>query len=114
MHYAINGKELIDNVYRGAGEEVESIFPPWHPAFIKADDLSPIRQNISKAKKLLKEEGYGPGKVLKLKMLHGNGGAHVQRAVLIQAQLKEVGIELTIQKSKMGALLKRCIQGNTS
>ena len=48
-----------------------------------------IRQNISKAKELLKEEGYGPGgKQLKLKMLHGNGGAHVQRAVLIQAQLK--------------------------
>ncbi len=112
MQYAINGKELIDNVYRGAGEEVESIFPPWHPAFIKADDLTPIRQNISKAKTLLKEEGYGPGgKVLKLKMLHGNGGAHVQRAVLIQAQLKEVGIELTIQKSKMGALLKKMYTG---
>ena len=44
-------------------------------------------------------------------MLHGNGGAHVQRAVLIQAQLKEVGIELTIQKSKMGALLKKMYTG---
>ena len=42
IQYAINGKELIDNVYRGAGEEVESIFPPWHPAFIKAEDLSKI------------------------------------------------------------------------
>ena len=59
IQYAINGKELIDNVYRGAGEEVDSIFPPWHPAFIKTDDLSKIRQNTSKAKQLLKEEGYG-------------------------------------------------------
>ena len=112
LQYAVNGKELIDNVYRGAGEEVESIFPPWHPAFTKASDLSTIRQNISKAKQLLKEEGYGPGgKQLKLKMLHGNGGAHVQRAVLIQAQLKAVGVELSIVKSKMGALLKQMYTG---
>ena len=112
IQYAINGKELIDNVYRGAGEEVDSIFPPWHPAFIKTDDLSKIRQNTSKAKQLLKEEGYGPGgKKLKLKMLHGTGGAHVQRAVLIQAQLKTVGIDLAIVKTKMGALLKQMYTG---
>ena len=112
IQYAINGKELIDNVYRGAGEEVESIFPPWHPAFIKAEDLSKIRQNTAKAKQLLKEEGYGPGgKKLKLKMLHGTGGAHVQRAVLIQAQLKAAGIDLSIVKTKMGALLKQMYTG---
>ncbi len=112
IQYAINGKELIDNVYRGAGEEVESIFPPWHPAFIKFDDISKIRQDVSKAKQLLEEEGFGPGgKKLKLKMLHGTGGAHVQRAVLIQAQLKQVGIELSIVKTKMGALLKQMYTG---
>jgi len=112
IQYAINGKELIDNVYRGAGEQVESIFPPWHPAFIKAEDLSKIRQDISKAKQLLEEEGYGPGgKKLKLKMFHGTGGAHVQRAVLIQAQLKTVGIDLSIVKMKMGALLKQMYTG---
>ena len=112
IQYAINGKELIDNVYRGAGEEVDGIFPPWHPAFVKTEDLSKIRQDISKAKQLLKEEGYGPGgKKLKLQMLHGSGGAHVQRAVLIQAQLKKVGIDLSISKSKMGALLKKMYTG---
>ena len=44
-------------------------------------------------------------------MLHGTGGAHVQRAVLIQAQLKTVGIDLSIVKTKMGALLKQMYTG---
>ncbi|MBF0277479.1 MAG: ABC transporter substrate-binding protein [SAR324 cluster bacterium] len=112
IQYAVNGKELIDNVYRGAGVEVESIFPPWHPAFMKAADLSPIRQNIEKAKDLLKQAGYGPGgKVLKLSLETGSGGAHVQRGVLIQAQLKAVGIELEVKNISAGQMFSNMRSG---
>lgn len=113
IQLAVNGKELIDNVYGGAGEEIESIFPPWHPGYIKADDLSPIRQNVEKAKQLLSEAGYGPGKKpLVLNMETGSGGAHVQRGVLIQAQLKAIGIELKVKNISMGQALSNMYQGN--
>jgi len=112
IQYAVNGKVLIDNVYRGAGVEVESIFPPWHPAFTKADDLSPIRQNLEKAKELLRQAGYGPGgKVLKLSLETGSGGAHVQRGVLLQAQLKEVGIQLNVKNISGGQMFSNMRSG---
>ncbi len=113
IQYAVSGKEIIGNVYGGAGAEVESIFPPWHPAYVKADDLSPIRQNITKAKALLAAAGYGPGgEKLVLTMETGKGGAHVQRGVLIQAQLKAVGIELKVKNISMGQALSNMYAGN--
>ena len=112
IQYAVNGKVLIDNVYRGAGVEVESIFPPWHPAFTKAADLSPIRQNIEKAKALLKEAGYGPGgKTLTLSLETGSGGAHVQRGVLLQAQLKAAGIQLKVKNISGGQMFSNMRSG---
>ena len=87
--------------------------PPWHPAFVKAEDLSPIRQNIEKAKALLAEAGYGPdGKKLSLNMETGSGGAHVQRGVLIQAQLAAVGIDLKVSNISMGQALSNMYAGN--
>ena len=44
IQHAIDGKVIIDNVYGGAGAEVESIFPPWHKGYVKADDLSPVER----------------------------------------------------------------------
>jgi ABC-type transport system substrate-binding protein len=113
IQLAVNGKELIDNVYGGAGEEIESIFPPWHPGFVKMEDLSPIRQDVEKAKKLLAEAGYGPGKKpLVLNMETGSGGAHVQRGVLLQAQMKAIGIELKVKNISMGQALSNMYSGN--
>jgi ABC-type transport system substrate-binding protein len=112
IQLAVSGKELIDNVYGGAGAEVESIFPPWHPAFVKADDLSPVRQNVEKAKELLAAAGYGPGgKKLVLTLETGSGGAHVQRGVLIQAQLQAVGIDLKVKNISMGQALSNMYAG---
>ena len=112
IQYAVNGQELIDNVYRGAGVMIESVFPPWHPGFSKAD-TTPIRQDIEKAKSLLKEAGYGPGgKKLVLNMETGSGGAHVQRGVLIQAQLKAVGIDLKVANISAGQMFSNMRSGN--
>jgi ABC-type transport system substrate-binding protein len=113
IQYAVNGQQLIDNVYRGAGVMIESIFPSWHPAFTKAADLSPIRQNADKAKALLKAAGYGPGgKKLVLNLETGSGGAHVQRGVLLQAQLKAVGIDLKVKNISGGQMFANMRSGN--
>lgn len=113
IQYAVNGQELIDNVYRKAGVMIEGIFPPWHPGFQKAADLSPIRQNIEKAKALLADAGYGPGgKKLVLNLETGSGGAHVQRGILLQAQLKAVGIDLQVKNISGGQMFSNMRSGN--
>jgi ABC-type transport system substrate-binding protein len=112
IQYAIDGKAIIDNVYGGAGAEIEGIFPPWHKGFVQALDVSPVRPDLEKARTLLAEAGFGPsGKKLKLKLMTGGGGAHVQRGVLIQAQLKEVGIELEVENKAYGQVIKDLFGG---
>lgn len=113
IQHAVNGKVLIDNVYGGEGAEIESIFPPWHKGFTKAADLSPIRQDVEKAKSLLADAGFGPdGEDLTFTLMTGSGGAHVQRGVLLQAQLKEVGIALKVINKSFGQILGDMLEGN--
>jgi len=113
IQYAINGQEIIDNVYGGAGVEIDSIFPPWHPGYIKAEKISALRQDVDKAKALLAEAGFGPeGEKLVLNLATGPGGAHVQRGVLIQAQLANVGIDLKVSNISYGQALSNMYAGN--
>lgn len=113
IQYAVDGKAIIDNVYGGAGAEVESIFPPWHKGFVKAADLSSVRPDLDKARALMAEAGYGPdGEKLTLKLTTGGGGAHVQRGILLQAQLKEIGIDLNVENKVYAQILSEMFAGN--
>lgn len=102
IQHAINGPEIIQRVYRGRGAAIESIFPPWHPFFVKADNVAGIRHDPEAARKLLAEAGYGADKPLKLALESYNAPAHVERATLLQAQLKAIGVELAVRSIPAG------------
>jgi peptide/nickel transport system substrate-binding protein len=113
LQYAIDGQEIIDRVYRGRGAVVTGLFPPWHPAYIKAsdDELALIRQDVEKSKQLLKEAGYGPGNPLKLDLQTFSAPAHVERSVVIQDQFKAVGINLSVRNMPAGNVLENLFAG---
>ncbi len=112
IQYAIDGQAIIDNVYGGAGAQIESIFPPWHKGFVAADDVSTVRPDLEKARALMAEAGYGPGgKPLRLTLMTGGGGAHVQRGILIQAQLKEIGVDLEVENKAYGQVVTDMFSG---
>lgn len=112
IQYAIDGQELVDKVYRGRGVMIESIYPPWHPGFLPAEDLSPIRPDLDKARALLAQAGYGPDNPLTVELQTGAGGAHVERGVLLQAQLKRVGVTVELRTIGAGQLLSNLSSGN--
>lgn len=111
LQYAVDGQEIIDRVYRGRGAMVTGLFPPWHPAYKKADDLSLIRQDVEKAKQLLKEAGYGPGNPLKLDLQTFAAPAHVERSVVLQDQFKAVGVQLSVRNLPAGTVLENLFAG---
>ena len=111
LQYAVDGQEIIDKVYRGRGVMVTGIFPPWHPAYAKADDLSLIRQDVEKAKRLLKEAGYGPGKPLKVDLQTFSAPAHAERSVVLQNQFKAVGIQVSVRNLPAGTVLENLHSG---
>lgn len=112
IQYAIDGQQLIESVYHGRGVMIDSIFPPWHPAYVPVADPAPIRRDLDKAKALLAEAGYGPDNPLTVELQTAQGGAHVERGTLLQAQLKEAGIELEVRSINEGTLLSNLATGN--
>ena len=108
LQYAVDGQEIIDKVYRGRGAMVTGVFPPWHPAYKKAtkDELALIRQNVEKARQLLKEAGYGPDNPLKLDLQTFSAPAHVERSVVLQNQFKAVGVQVSVRNLPAGTVLE--------
>ncbi|MBT9290931.1 ABC transporter substrate-binding protein [Prosthecodimorpha staleyi] len=66
----------------------------------------------AKAKALLKELGYGPGKPLETSMLVWTGGNRQKLAEVFQAQLAEVGIKANIEMMDIGTMNARVRREN--
>jgi glutathione transport system substrate-binding protein len=112
IQLAVDGQEIIDKVYRGRGQMIDGLFPPWHEGHVKATDLSPIRPDPDKAKALLAEAGYGPDNPLRITLETYAAPAHVERSVLLQAQLKQVGIETEVRNIPSGQAQQNMLTGN--
>lgn len=100
ISYAIDKQSIIDVVLEGRGTVANSVIniniPGWSQD-IKGADLDP-----EKAKALLAEAGYENGFAT---TLFTSGDVRNREAQLIQAQLKEIGIEVDIQLYEWGAFL---------
>lgn len=91
--YALNSKELIAKIERGAGVlGSPGILPPDHVYY--NPDVKKYSYNLDKAKELLKEAGYD-SLSLDLKIANRT----VRMAELIKEQLSRVGIKLKIISS---------------
>ena len=104
LNMAINRKELLNSVFAGKGtmtyvtgwsEKSEGYNPEWAKKF---DSM--YGYDVNKAKALLKEAGYGPGKPLKMKIVAftepgESEGPQVAEALGIY--YKEVNIEAEIE-----------------
>ena len=111
LQYAVDGQEVIDKVYRGRGEPITGMMPPWHPAFRKFGNLSMIRQDANKAKALLAEAGFGPGNPLKVDLQTFSAPAHVERSVVLQDQFKAVGVQTNVRNRRAGDVLEAMYSG---
>ncbi|MCL1123931.1 ABC transporter substrate-binding protein [Shewanella surugensis] len=96
ISYAINRKNLLHSVYKDTAREATNILPPSSWAFEKRTNN--IHYNPIKAKKLLREAGLSQLKLniwVQYAARVYNTDAE-KMAVLIQADLNHVGIEISI------------------
>lgn len=101
IEYAIDKKALIDTVYEGYGEIPKSILAPV--VFGYDENAKPREFNREKAKELLKEAG---AKNLKLTLWIYDEPSRQQMAQIIQANLKEVGIDVEINVLEVSSFLQ--------
>lgn len=95
ISYAINRKMIVDNLLKGEGEVLDSFFTSNNPYLNK--DLPGVIFDPELAKDLLEEAGWDSDTVLKLN-LPANNKTREQAAVIVVQNLKDVGINVEIQK----------------
>lgn len=99
--YAINKKEIVDNILCGVGGTYPSGFESSAIA-CAATDLDPHEQDLEKAKELLAEAGYPDGFDIKLNTPEGRYAMDRQIAEAVQYMLAEVGINASIEVLEWG------------
>ena len=106
ISYAIDQKPIIDTVFLGAAEPANSILGKNIFAYY---DVEKFTQNIEKAKALMAEAGYPDG--FKAKLWVNDNPVRRDTAVILQDQLKQIGIDVAIETLEWGAFLDGTARG---
>ncbi len=97
INYAIDRAKICTYVLKNKGTPgINGPLPVGMPGY--SADVKGYTYDKEKAKQLLKEAGYPEGKGLKLKLVFHNDESQRELCEAIQAQLKEIGIDLQIEE----------------
>ncbi|MTI14040.1 glutathione ABC transporter substrate-binding protein [Sansalvadorimonas verongulae] len=99
--YAINSQDIIDAVILGAGRPSNSPIGP--KVFGYNPDAKQYAQNLEKARQLMAEAGYTSP--INTSIWTNDNPVRVQIAQILQAQLREIGINMSIEVVEWGAFL---------
>ncbi|MDQ0201708.1 glutathione ABC transporter substrate-binding protein [Neobacillus ginsengisoli] len=99
LNYAVDKDAFISVVNSGLGLPLDSIIPNKTLHYVKQKEY---KQNIEKAKQLLKEAGYDNGFKTEI---WGNTNSDTMKGMqFIQQQLKAIGVDLKIKSMEEGTL----------
>lgn len=107
INYAVNVQEVIDVVLEGAGQVAQS--PLMELIYGANMDIKGYEYNVEKAKELLKEAGFENG--FETTIWTNDSSVRVRIAEIVQAQLKEVGINARIETVEWATYLNRTAAG---
>ena len=105
--YATNVDDIIGAVFLGAAKKANSPVSPYVFGYNK--DAKLYTQNIEKAKALLAQAGYPNG--FKAKIWTNDKSVRKDTAVILQDQLKQIGIDVQIEILEWGSYLDRVANG---
>jgi len=92
--YAIDRKELVEKLERGAGlEGNQGYLPPTHEMYY--DDVEKYAPNMEKAKELMTKSLLNQERI-EVEILVGNSAKEVKMAELLKIRLEEIGIALKV------------------
>lgn len=105
--YAIDVPSIIQAVFLGSATSSNSPVAPGVPGY--NPNAKEYKQNIEKAKELLSKAGFPNG--FKAKISLNDTGVRKNIAVILQDQLKQIGIDLEVEIIEWGAYLDKLARG---
>jgi peptide/nickel transport system substrate-binding protein len=111
LAHAIDRQRIVRDLLHGYGSVTESMFPPGHWA--RAEGLQTYAYDKNKAMQLLDQSGHrdpdgpqGPQMRFRLSYRTSEDAEANQQAEIIQQMLREVGIDVQIQRSEFGTFME--------
>ncbi len=108
MNMAINKQMIVDQLLYGHGTVMKSVWPESHPYYA---DLDWDTYNPDEAKKLLEKAGWDSSRELVMLVPTGNT-VREQSSAIIQQNLADIGIKVSIQTSDFATVMATCFEGN--
>lgn len=106
FHHAIDKQSIVDAVYMGMASPAKSIVNPT--VFGSNQNVKGYEYNVEKAKEFLKKSGVENAKI---SLISNDNPVRLQAAQIIQANLKEIGIDVVIETLEWGTYLQYTSQG---
>lgn len=107
---AIDRQEVLDTASLGEGQVTSPATPPFYRA--KLSDLFCYQKDVNKAKQLLADAGKTTGVSFKIIAASDEPPTAVAEAQSIQAQLKAVGIDTSIETLELGVYVDRWLKAD--
>lgn len=105
---AINRDDIIEGILFSSVKKANSLLGPG--VFGYSPETKTFGYDPVKAKELLAEAGYDNN--LKLRLITTSSETNAQLATVIQAQLKEIGVDITIEQLEWGTYLASTGRGD--
>ncbi len=102
MVYAINRKQIVDELLQGNGEVINGFFTSYSPYY--DESLVPTEYDPEKAKELLAESGWDSNKELTISVSSGDDTL-AQAADIVAANLNAAGMKVKIKLTDFATLL---------
>lgn len=109
MLYAIDRRQILDQLLKGNGEVSEGFLSSASPYF--DESITPVTYDPEKAKTLLEESGWDKNRTIKFCIDSGDS-TFVNAASVIAAQWAAVGIKADIQTMDINTLLGNANKGD--
>lgn len=104
---AVDKQRIVDEVYRGVGSPISLPWPEYSPAY-DAEKNATYSRDVEAAKKLVAEVGDIPTLPLEYSTALAN---HEAIAQIVQGNLAEIGIEVTLQPNEQPDHVEKLIGG---
>lgn len=102
IQLATNREEIVKSLLNGNGEVVDGFLTSYSPYFDSS--IKPVKYDLEKAKKLVKEANWNQSKQLTF-LVNSGDNTFVQAANIIAADLKTIGINVNVQTQDLSNLL---------
>lgn len=114
MALAIDKPAIIEALWRGQARPADTLLPSGHWAAARAGEIPVYPHDVERAKHLLDDAGFRPGRDgvrLRVSLKTSTDETTRLLAVVLQQQMRAVGIELTLRSAEFGTFYADITKG---